>query len=105
MASMGLDFKPPKTSDEKAWEIVAKLWEVGVTFHSCGCGGPGYRPRDPRAYRKFLQETLASYHETLRRWIEGTPRNPREATDQREAIASWRERIARIEHVLTEHND
>lgn len=99
MASMGLDFKPPRTTDDKAWEIVSKLWEVGITFHSCGCGGPGYRPRDPRAYREFLNETLASYQETLKRWQNSTPRNAKEAHNQREAIANWRARIARIEGV------
>jgi DNA-directed RNA polymerase subunit RPC12/RpoP len=99
MADLGLDFKPPKTSDDKAWDIVAKLWEVGITFHSCGCGGPGYRPRDPRAYRQFLQQTLAGYHEMLRRWQEGSPQNTREANNQREAIANWRARIARIDRI------
>lgn len=100
MANMGLDFKPPRTTDEKAWEIVAKLWEVGITFHSCGCGGPGYRPRDPRAYREFLQKTLIDYQDMLKRWREGTPRTGKEALNRREAIANWRARIERVEVAL-----
>ena len=100
MADMGLDFKPPPTTDEKAWELVGKLYEVGLTFHSCGCGGPGYRPRDARAYQTFLQHTLDGYKETLRRWMDGTPRNAKEQHNKEEAIATWRARIATVESAL-----
>jgi hypothetical protein len=46
MADMGLDFKSPKKKDTKAWNHIATLYSVGVTFHSCGCSGPGYIPND-----------------------------------------------------------
>lgn len=46
MADMGLDFKSPKKSDTKAWDHIALLYEVAITFHSCGCTGPGYIPKD-----------------------------------------------------------
>lgn len=96
MASMGLDFKPPRQTDEKAWELVGKLWEVGVTFHSCGCGGPGYRPREPRAYQEFLRSTLEDYRQQLKRWKEGTATTPRALEEQREAVQSWQARIDRV---------
>lgn len=102
MANLGLDFKPPKKDDAKGWEMVAKLWEVGVTFHSCGCGGPGYRPREPREYRAFLQGMLDSYLAILRRHIEAQPTTRKARDHQEAAIAVWRENVKRVEAALLE---
>ncbi|MFY7952283.1 MAG: hypothetical protein ACOVT5_07230 [Armatimonadaceae bacterium] len=44
MADMGLDFKPPKQRDVEHWAVVEFLFRKGITYNSCGCGGPGYRP-------------------------------------------------------------
>lgn len=44
MADMGLDFKPPRHSDNEHWEAVVFLFRHGIAYHSCGCGGPGYHP-------------------------------------------------------------
>ena len=102
MASMGLDFKPPKLDDLAGWELAAKLWEVGLTFHSCGCSGPGYRPRERRAYREFLEHTLAGYLDTLRQHMDAKPTTPKRMEEQQRAVATWQERIARIKTALAE---
>ena len=101
MADLGRDFKPPRKTDEKAWALLGKLWDVGVTFHSCGCGGPGYRPRDPWAYREFLRNTLEDYKLHLQRWKAGTPTTPRGMEEQREAVQSWQARIDRVQAELS----
>jgi hypothetical protein len=44
MKDLGLDFKSPAQDDLKQWHKVELLFERGVTFHSCGCCGPGARP-------------------------------------------------------------
>jgi hypothetical protein len=46
MADMGLDFEAPKRKDTKAWSHISNLYKVEITFHSCGCSGPGYIPND-----------------------------------------------------------
>jgi hypothetical protein len=46
MADMGLDFASPKKDDTKEWNHIKDLYLVGITFHSCGCTGPGYIPKD-----------------------------------------------------------
>ncbi|MCA9557527.1 MAG: hypothetical protein KC583_03080 [Myxococcales bacterium] len=61
MANMGLDFAPPKQRDVKAWQVVESLFEAGQTFHSCGCSGPGYRPRDRAALRAYYLRLLADF--------------------------------------------
>jgi hypothetical protein len=50
MVDMGLDFKAPPKSNKAAWEILQALFEHGFAFHSCGCGGPGFKP--PRTLRE-----------------------------------------------------
>ena len=54
MANMGHDFKAPKHSDIKQWKKVKILYQEGITYHSCGCGGPGYRPKSLREVNEFL---------------------------------------------------
>jgi hypothetical protein len=44
MHNMGHDFQAPKQTDIKQWKKVELLYQNGYTYHSCGCGGPGYRP-------------------------------------------------------------
>lgn len=69
MADMGLDFKPPRKTDIKAWQNVKDLYNVGITFHSCGCSGPGYIPKDREEIIKRLSDTRISYINNLRFWL------------------------------------
>jgi hypothetical protein len=97
VASMGLDFKAPPRDDRKRWRLAEELWTIGETFHSCGCGGPGYRPREMPAYRAFLRQRHQEYHHILRRWLaDATSR----VSEREAAVACWRERIARIEAAM-----
>jgi DNA-directed RNA polymerase subunit RPC12/RpoP len=54
MSSMGLDFQAPKQRDVRQWKKVHLLFLNGYAYHSCGCGGPGYRPRTLREVPEFL---------------------------------------------------
>lgn len=54
LAWMGRDFQAPRQRDIKAWAVVKELWQAGIRFNSCGCGGPGWRPRTKRDTRKYL---------------------------------------------------
>jgi hypothetical protein len=74
MAEMGLDFKPPAARSARQWSVLQSLWVVGETFHSCGCGGPGYRPRSPAAYREFLTTQMRHYEAILHDWQVGRGR-------------------------------
>jgi hypothetical protein len=96
MADMGLDFAPPKMSDAKGWDAVAKLYEVGETFHSCGCGGPGYRPRDPARLEAFFAERARDYAEHLDGWLTTSPRSATQRAERSAAIAAWGARITKL---------
>jgi hypothetical protein len=80
MANMGKDFEAPKMTDIKVWDHVKTLYEVGITFHSCGCSGPGYIPRNKVALTAYLKELKFQYQEQLEFW-----RNRKEPGNKKEA--------------------
>jgi hypothetical protein len=45
MIDVGKDFHAPRRAALAQWRKVAILVEQGQLFDSCGCGGPGPRPR------------------------------------------------------------
>jgi DNA-directed RNA polymerase subunit RPC12/RpoP len=102
MADMGLDFKAPAKQKIKEWKIIESLWTIGITFHSCGCGGPGYRPRDTITYKTFLKDTLKSYQETLQRWVSEKPTTQELINQKTAAITLWKERVTAVKRVLDE---
>ena len=61
MFSIGLDFRAPKKSKIKEWKIIRSMYEVGNTFHTCGCDGPGYIPKNGRDHLGDLQKIREKY--------------------------------------------
>jgi hypothetical protein len=45
MVDAGRDLAVPRRRDAAGWRTLETVLRSGLTFHSCGCGGPGYRPR------------------------------------------------------------
>lgn len=70
MADMGLDFEAPKKKDIKAWKHMANLYHVGQTFHSCGCSGPGYIPRDTEELINHLARIKSVYLKHQHFWAQ-----------------------------------
>jgi phage FluMu protein Com len=68
MADMGLDFESPKKTENKKWEHLKLLYKNGLAFHSCGCQGPGYIPRDKEQLVTYYKNILNGYEEELRFW-------------------------------------
>jgi hypothetical protein len=57
---VGRDFAAPRRLDDGAWRALAAVLDAGLRFDSCGCGGPGGRPRTPAAARartRYAQRT------------------------------------------------
>jgi DNA-directed RNA polymerase subunit RPC12/RpoP len=126
MANMGLDFKSPQKKNLKAWQHLQSLYEVGITYHSCGCSGPGYIPATTEAIVNYLEERLGSYVSELRFWLNrpqpdtkqeferDKDRNsthrymlPRElqgkngGVDSNDAVTYWQQRVHNLEHNLS----
>jgi hypothetical protein len=45
MVNAGFDVAIPRRRDKRGWRTLEATLRAGITFHSCGCSGPGYRPR------------------------------------------------------------
>lgn len=45
MIDLGRDFKAPRRADKNQWRKAELLFGNKIRFRSCGCSGPGYRPR------------------------------------------------------------
>ena len=84
-ADMGLDFESPRKDDRKAWEHLKNLFTAGVTFHSCGCFGPGYIPKTGEKLLELLTEKRLNFISNLGFWL-----NRKEAATKAE-IAKERE--------------
>jgi hypothetical protein len=101
MADMGLDFKSPPMNDVKAWQHLRTLFQVSITFHSCGCSGPGHAPADATELAKVLLERKEGYVRNLRLWLnKAGPTTKKEFEKQQEAVAYWTEQVHNIEHNL-----
>lgn len=88
MANMGLDFESPKKDNIKEWNHIKTLYSVGITFHSCGCTGPGYIPKDKKLLIAYFEELIEGYNRQLVFWrnrIEPTT----EKEIQRENSKNW----------------
>jgi len=46
MRDVGHDFQAPKKQDDSGWRAVQATLDAGLDYHSCGCEGPGPRPRE-----------------------------------------------------------
>jgi DNA-directed RNA polymerase subunit RPC12/RpoP len=53
MINAGKDLRVPRKGDKTGWRTLVALLEQGIGFHSCGCCGPGYRPRTPGELRRW----------------------------------------------------
>lgn len=58
--AMGRDFKAPRRRNIRQWRKVKKLYRNGVRFSSCGCNGPGYRPKFLTQVDDFLENQKRS---------------------------------------------
>lgn len=124
MANMGLDFESPKKDDLKKWEHIKSLYVVGITFHSCGCSGPGYIPNSKEKLIEYFEELKITYLKNMDFWrtrIEPSTKNERdkdwnknwgelahvsgkhgkEIISNQEGINYWLERVREIENKLS----
>ncbi|MBD3864707.1 hypothetical protein [Olleya marilimosa] len=121
MADMGLDFKAPKITDRKAWTQLSLLFEVGLTFHGCGCSSLGQIPKDKKELIIKFETQKKDYERHLKYWIKksenptnnkyktelsnefewGTPVIKNSEDTQQNSIEYWKERIIEIENQIT----
>ncbi|TDQ01040.1 hypothetical protein [Labedaea rhizosphaerae] len=52
MITAGFDFAAPPKRDESGWRALEATLNAGIKFLTCGCSGPGYRPRTSAQVRE-----------------------------------------------------
>ena len=98
MADMGLDFASPKKDDIKKWELLKKMFTVGITFHSCGCSGPGYIPTSSETLTAYFYTILENYHQELDFWRNNVGQKKENEIEQ--AKQYWLNKINEVEQKL-----
>ena len=125
MANMGKDFEAPKKGNVKEWEHIKRLYSVGITFHSCGCTGPGYIPITTDSLIDYLKGIRDDYNQNLDFWrqreeptnkseidrdkslnwkfitkVPSTLRPKKGAISNEDAVNYWIKRITEVEQKL-----
>lgn len=97
MINMGLDFKPPRQADEKAWRLLHGMYRAGHEFRSCGCMAYGFIPQSTADYRAYLQSRQVGYRKQLEYAQESTQLS---TARKKETCDYWADRIDRIDAEL-----
>lgn len=95
MRDMGRDFKAPKRSDVEQWKKVVLLYTHGYTFHSCGCDGPGPRPKRLKDVAPFLAKQRHREETRERQQRLASAERERNRRRKKRAEARQSKRIAR----------
>ncbi len=94
MADLGLDFKAPKKNAVKAWKRIEGMYHVGHCFHTCGCSGFGYVPRDKTEYLQYLSNRLEQYQSIVA--TESSKIGPKDM-GKSETIDYWSDKIKKVQ--------
>ena len=103
MADMGLDFESPKKDDLKKWEHIKSLYSVGITFHSCGCGGPGYIPNSKEKLIEYFEKMKKTYLKEMDFWRSKIgPEGQKESAINQERLDYWHESVKEVDEKLSQ---
>lgn len=97
MVDLGREFKSPKKTDVKEWEIIKGFYIIGKHFQTCGCNGPGYIPKNRKDYEAHLTDVLLEYETSMAKCKKLTLE---ELPDKAARIAYWDSKITAIKAEL-----
>ncbi|MDR2236539.1 MAG: hypothetical protein LBE92_10465 [Chryseobacterium sp.] len=93
MADLGWEFRAPKKTAVKEWEIIEGLFRTGKIFYTCGCYGLGYIPKNPKDYEQYLRNILSEYQQQMTACQD---RPIEECPGKSDAVKYWSEKIADV---------
>jgi hypothetical protein len=97
MADLGLDFKPPKQTDVRAWKAIAGMYRTGHAWQTCGCNGPGWIPASQAEYKQYLANRKTHYELQLKYTQDAVNLEP---NSKRQAYEFWAAQIQAVEKEL-----
>lgn len=95
MADLGLDFKAPRKTALKQWKIIEGMYKTGHCWHTCGCDGPGFIPKEKYQYIEYLKKYLKNFNIQLI-----TNQNADKDKETKDRIKYWASKIQLIEKEL-----
>ncbi|KPE49861.1 hypothetical protein AOB46_18035 [Chryseobacterium indologenes] len=93
MTDLGREFKAPKKTAVKEWEIIEGLFRTGKIFYTCGCYGIGYIPKNPKDYEQYLKNILSEYQQQM---ITCQDKTIEECPDKLDAVKYWSKKISEV---------
>jgi hypothetical protein len=93
MIDMGLDFKAPRQTDKKAWQILQGMYRAGHAFHTCGCNGPGYIPKSKADYLHYLEQRRDLFTRNLKA---AQSRDDIDHATRQETAAHWAASLEKV---------
>lgn len=100
MANVGLDCEIPKKSNTQQWKVLESLYEIGITYHSCGCGGPGYMPKELDELKSFLLNMKTVYSNHYKSSLSKDGLKTVQKSERTESLKHWSFKIREIEGLL-----
>ncbi len=100
MANVGLDCEVPSKKDEKKWKVLESLYEIGITYHSCGCSGPGYIPKELDELKVYLEKTKSLYEHNYQSLFKEEIYDQVEIKKRNESLTHWSKKVKEIQNVI-----
>ncbi len=100
MANVGLDCEVPKKKELKKWKVLESLFEIGIAYHSCGCGGPGYIPKELDEFKSYLIKMKSTYEKHYSNYVKEKTLNESEIIERTKKLTHWSFKIKEIEDAL-----
>ncbi len=100
MANVGLDCEVPKKKEIKKWKVLENLFEMGITYHSCGCGGPGYIPKELDEFKSYLIKMKNTYLKHYKDCLNEKVLDEEQRIERTKKLTHWNLKIKEIENVL-----
>lgn len=98
LVNLGMDTKAPQKNNVKEWAILEGMYQMGISFQSCGCQAMGFVPHNISDYKEYLNDHLAHY---THRKIDAENDTSLSAFQRHERASYWQERIDKIKIQLT----
>ncbi len=100
MVNVGKDCEVPKKSQKQKWKVLKVLSDLGIGYHSCGCSGPGYIPKELDELKVYLEKNKSQYEQCYQSLLKEEIYNQAEIKKRNESLTHLSKKAKEIEGVI-----